>query len=217
MARAHRLGAALAGAAICVVAAVPAAAHTELIGSTPADGAALPTAPVEVVLEFSQPVQTEFGQVSVLDDAGTHHERGGPQIEGAIVTQSLDALAPGAYQISYRVGSADGHPITGTLTFTVASAATSEATPSGPQTASPMPSPDPASTDSHQGMDHADHPVETTTPAAESAAAGSSSGTLLLAGGGIAVAAVLGAVLYVALDRRRPDGTRDAAEAEQEH
>jgi copper resistance protein C len=167
------------------------------------------------VLEFSQPVQTEFGQVAVLDDAGTHHERGGLQIVGAIVTQSLDTLAPGAYQISYRVGSADGHPITGTLTFTIASAPAAEATPSGPQTTNPLSSPDPTSADPHDGMDHADHPVETTTPAAESAAAGSSSGALLFAGGGIAVAAVLGAVLYVALDRRRPDGTRDAAEAEQ--
>ena len=212
MARARRLGAALAGAAICVAVAGPAAAHTELIGSSPADGATLTTAPTEVLLEFSQAVQTEFGQVAVLDDAGTHHEQGGPQIAGAIVTQSLDKLVPGAYQISYRVGAADGHPITGTLTFTVASA---PASTSDTQTASPVPSLESASADPHEGMDHADHPLETTTPAAESAAAGGGNGMLLLAGGSIAVAAVLGAVLYVALDRRRPGNPGDAAEAEQ--
>ena len=212
MARLHRWGAALAGAAMCVAVAVPAAAHTELIGSSPADGATLTIAPAEVLLEFSQPVQTEFGQVAVLDDTGTHHEQGDPQIVGAIVTQSLDKLVPGAYQISYRVGAADGHPITGTLTFTVASAPPST---SSAQTASPVPLPESTSVDPHEDMDHADHPAETTPAAAESAAAGGSNGTLLLAGGGIAVAAVLGAVLYVALDRRRPGGSRDAAEAEQ--
>jgi copper resistance protein C len=203
VARVHRWGAALVGAAICVAVAVPAAAHTELIGSSPADGATLTTAPAEVLLEFSQPVQTEFGQVVVLDDTGAHHEQGDPQIMGAIVTQSLGKLVAGAYQISYRVGAADGHPITGTLTFTVASA---------PAVSEPNPS---TSSDPHEGMDHADRPLEATTPAAQSAAAGGRNGTLLLAGGGIAVAAVLGAVLYVALDRRRPGRSGDAAEAEQ--
>ena len=203
MARLHRWGAALVGAAVSVTLAVPAAAHTELIGSSPADGTTLTTAPAEVLLEFSQPVQTEFGQVAVLDDTGTHHEQGDPQIVGAIVTQSLDKLVPGAYQISYRVGAADGHPITGTLTFTVASA---------PAVSEPNPS---TSSDPHEGMDHAGHPLETTPPAAESAAAGSRTGTLLLPGGGIAVAAVLGAVLYVALDRRRLGNSGDAPEAEQ--
>jgi methionine-rich copper-binding protein CopC len=203
VARVHRWGAALVGAAICVAVAVPAAAHVELIGSSPADGATLTTAPAEVLLEFSEPVQTEFGQVVVLDDTGAHHEQGDPQTVGAIVTQSLDKLVPGAYQISYRVGAADGHPITGALTFTVASA---------PAVSEPNPS---TSSDPHEGMDHADHPVETTTPAAESAGAGGSTDTLLFAGGGIAVAAVLGAVLYVALDRRRPGSSGDAPEAEQ--
>ena len=83
----HRWGAALAGAAICLAAALPAVAHTELIGSSPADGATLTTPPAEVLLEFSEAVQAEFGQVAVLDDADVHHEQGNPQIVGAKVTQ----------------------------------------------------------------------------------------------------------------------------------
>ena len=79
----HRWGAALAGAAVCLAAALPAVAHTELIGSSPADGATLTTPPAEVLLEFSEPVQTEFGQVAVLDDADVHHEQGNAQIVGA--------------------------------------------------------------------------------------------------------------------------------------
>ena len=102
----HRWGAALAGAAICLAAALPAVAHTELIGSSPADGATLTTPPAEVLLEFSEAVQAEFGQVAVLDDADVHHEQGNPQIVGAKVTQGVDELSAGIYRISYRVGSA---------------------------------------------------------------------------------------------------------------
>ena len=203
----HRWGAALAGAAICLAAALPAVAHTELIGSSPADGATLTTPPAEVLLEFSEAVQAEFGQVAVLDDADVHHEQGNPQIVGAKVTQGVDELSAGTYRISYRVGSADGHPITGTLTFTVTAAA--ETTP--PDAPPTTPTPVATSVDPHEGMNHADQPSESTTPAAESAAG--SGDALLYAGGGVAVAAVLGAVLYVALDRRRPPAEPTAEEA----
>jgi hypothetical protein len=204
----RRWGAALAGAAVCLVAALPAVAHTELIGSSPADGATLTTPPAKVLLEFSEPVQTEFGQVAVLDDADVHYEQGNPQIVGATVTQGVDELSAGTYRISYRVGSADGHPITGTLTFTV-TAATAEPTP--PDAPSTTPTPVATSVDPHEGVNHADHPGETATPVAESAAG--SGDALLYAGGGVAVAAVLGAVLYFALDRRRPPAEPTAEEA----
>ena len=206
--RSHvRLLAVLAGAAVCLAAALPAVAHTELIGSSPADGATLTTPPTEVLLEFSEPVQTEFGQVAVLDDADVHHEQGNAQIVDATVTQDVDELSAGTYRISYRVGAADGHPITGTLTFTVTAAA--ETTPpDGPPT---TPTPVATSVDPHEDMNHADHPSETATPAAESAAG--SADALLYAGGGVALAAVLGVVLYVALDRRRPRDEPTAEEA----
>jgi copper resistance protein C len=203
----RRWGAALAGAAICLAAALPAAAHTKLIASSPADGATLTTPPAEVLLEFSEPVLAEFGQVAVLDDADVHHEQGNPQIVGATVTQGLDELSAGAYRISYRVGSADGDPITGTLTFTVTAAA--ETTP--PDASPTTPTAVATSVDPQDGVNPADHPSETATPVAESAAGGSDA--LLYAGGGIAVAAVLGAVLYVALDRRRPRDEPTAEEA----
>ena len=203
----RRLGAALAGAAVGLAAAVPAVAHTELIDSSPVDGATLTTPPAEVLLEFSEPVQTEFGQVAVLDDADVHHEQGNPQIVGATVTQGVDELSAGTYRISYRVGSADGHPITGTLTFTVTAAA--ETTPDASPT---TPTPVATSVDPHEGVNRTDHPSETATPAAESAAG--SGDALLYAGGGVAVAAVLGAVLYVALDRRRPRDEPTAEEAD---
>ena len=186
-----------------LVAALPAVAHTELIGS-PADGATLTTPPAEVLLEFSEAVQAEFGQVAVLDDADVHHEQGNPQIVGKGDAGSRRAL--GTYRISYRVGSADGHPITGTLTFTVTAAAAETTPPDAPPT---TPTPVATSVDPHEGMNHADQP-------SESDHAGGvrcrKRRRAAVCGRGVAVAAVLGAVLYVALDRRRPPDEPTAEE-----
>ncbi len=179
---------------LVLVTAGHAAAHNELVGSTPADGATVAAAPAEIALEFDQPVQTQFGQIAVLDAIGGHHEQGEPQIAGVTVTQDVDQLAQGAYQISYRVASADGHPISGTLTFTVAAAAPTPST----QTASPSP---------HKG-----HP----TPSAAAATIEQTGNTsaLFAVAGGVVAAAVMGAVLYVVRAGRRPDERGEAAEAE---
>jgi copper resistance protein C len=179
--RAVALGVLVAGVAL--TGAIPAAAHNELVGSTPADGATVTAAPQEVVLEFDQPVQAPFSQVAVLDTADGHHEHGDPLIDGGTITQRMDDLVPGAYRISYRIGSADGHPITGTVTFTVATPATST------ETTTSEPSP------------------EVVTPAAATGASDQASNTmsLLIAGGLVVV--VLGAVVYVMFGRRRETET----------
>ena len=206
-----RLGAGLA----CVVVglalgAVPAAAHTELIASSPADKAVLNTAPVLVVLEFNQPVQTDFGQVAVLDATGAHHEVGEPDVVGSTVTQALGALEPGAYEISYRVGSADGHPITGTLTFTMAGIRSTPA--ATPEVSSGSAEPSPSASDPHEGMDHGDRASPTAEPV-ETTDAGVTS-PLLLGAGGVAAAAALAAVVYFAMGGRGPRETEGGEGAE---
>jgi copper resistance protein C len=183
---------------LALVTASSAAAHTELVGSTPAEGATMATSPAEVVLEFSQPVQTQFAQVAVLDAGGGHHEKGEPQVDGATVTQDVDELVPGTHRISYRVGSADGHPVTGTLTFTVTAtpAATTEPATPAPHKASSEATPDP-----HEGMDHGERTPSTA--AAEAGEPATSTSTLVMTGGGIVVAAMLGVGLYVLVAGRR--------------
>ena len=208
----RRLGLVGVGFAVLGLAlvAAPAAAHNELIASNPADRAVLDTAPTDVVLEFDQPVQTEFGLVAVLDATGVHHERGEPQVVGSIVTQALGALGAGAYEISYRVGSADGHPITGTLIFTVAGTrSTPEATP---EVSSGSVAPSPSSSDPHEGMEHDDHASPTAEPVDTTDAGGTS--PLLLGAGGVAAAAVLAAVVYFAMGGRGSRETEGGEGAE---
>lgn len=118
--RATRIGIAAALVAGAMLGASPVVvAHSSLIGSTPEDGAVLAEAPAEVVLEFDENVQPDFSQVAVLDSAENHYEDGDPVSDGPTVTQPVTELPAGDYSISYRVGSADGHPVTGVVTFTL--------------------------------------------------------------------------------------------------
>lgn len=189
------LAGAVAALALC---AVPAAAHNELIGSIPEDGSTVTTTPEVVELAFDQPVQREFDQLAVLDEDDVHHEEGEAEIVGGRVRQPVGELEPGRYRTTYRIVSADGHPVTGTVTFTVSS--------DGP---SPTAAPQPSASETDHG-----HP--------EAAAATTADGDdelnpLLLTAGGIAAAGVLGAVVFFAMGGRRPPGSSSGDEAETAH
>ena len=197
----RRAGPAVVGAVFGVaVVAVPAAAHNELIASSPTDKAVLFTAPTEVVLRFSQAVQTDFGLVAVIDATGAHHEQGEPVAVGSTVTQALHTLDAGAYEISYRVGSADGHPITGTLTFTV----TGTIPDPTPQASRGSAAPSPSSSDPSDGVDHDDHASTPAEPVASTDADAGGTSPLLLGAGGVAAAAVLAAIVFFAMGGRGP-------------
>ncbi|WP_113839707.1 copper resistance CopC family protein [Blastococcus sp. TF02A-26] len=101
---------------------IPAAsAHDALTGATPADGSSVTTAPAEVALEFSGVVQELGAEVAVTGPDGTDATRGAAEVVGTTLTQPLTADLPaGAYSVAWRVTSADGHPVSGTLSFTVA-------------------------------------------------------------------------------------------------
>lgn len=111
-----------AGAAVLATAA-PAAAHNALIGSDPKDKTSLEVGPSTVTLTFDQDVQGGQGinAISVVDSNGGHYEvAGDPTIKDTAVSQKVDALGKaGEYKIGYRILSADGHPVSGELTFTL--------------------------------------------------------------------------------------------------
>ncbi|MGW4208203.1 copper resistance CopC family protein [Lentzea sp. NPDC004789] len=111
-----------AGAAVLATAA-PAAAHNALISSDPKDKASLEAGPSTVTLTFDQDVQGGQGinAISVTDASGGHYEvAGDPTIKDTAVSQKIGALGKaGQYKIGYRILSADGHPVSGELTFTL--------------------------------------------------------------------------------------------------
>lgn len=108
-----------------------ASAHSELVSSSPSTGETLNTVPTEVVLTFSEEVNKDLNEIQVTDGEGIEMTDGDPVIVGATVTQALlPDVHPGSYSITYKVVSADGHPISAVIPFAVASSATTGATSS---------------------------------------------------------------------------------------
>lgn len=194
-ARAILAGLALA-AAVVLGTALPAAAHDELASSSPEAGAALTAAPNEVVLTFSGEVLADGAVAVVRDPSGTDRAGGAPEVLAGTVTIPLQAgLANGAYEVQWRVVSADGHPISGTIPFTLAAAA-----PSTAVTTPPSAAPTPTET--------AVAPVPTATPEPV-ASGGDGAGPLVWII--VAVVIVVVAIVLVVVLRRRAGGSGGAA------
>ncbi len=146
----------LAGLAL-LLGAAPAFAHTKLQSSDPADGASLDTAPQRVSLTFNENMTPGFSTINVVGpEGGTRYETGEVAVEGGVVSTELLPLGPaGRYEIGYRVVSADGHPVTGSVAFTLttpgpgASAATPA--PAAPPAGAAAPPPAAAALDDDGG------------------------------------------------------------------
>ena len=111
------------GLVLTVAGASPAAAHNSLVSADPADGASLATGPQQVRLTFDQPVQRGFTTVTVTGPEDTRWEGGEPDVSGSSVTTPVRPLGPaGDYVVGYRIVSADGHPVSGTLKFRLTTA-----------------------------------------------------------------------------------------------
>ena len=108
------------GASLAV--ASPASAHSQLVSTTPADGAKLTTAPQSVVLTFNEALIPEVDSVSINDADGNVVASQRVQPDGPTITVPWPSGLPaGSYQVAYRVVSGDGHPVVGAIMFTYAS------------------------------------------------------------------------------------------------
>jgi copper transport protein len=104
------------------LAAAPAGAHATLDSTEPVGGSALDQAPGRIVLRFSEAVQIPLGSVRVYaSPSGRQIETGsaGHEEGGRAVVVKLPALDDGNYIVTWRVTSADSHPIHGAFTFSV--------------------------------------------------------------------------------------------------
>ncbi len=117
----------LVAAGVSLTWAGPASAHARLVSISPADGATLTTAPTEVVVTFDDTVTPGLSVVTVKSSNGANVAQGKATEAGPVVTQALlPDLPGGAYTVAWKIVSDDGHPVSGTSTFTVQ---TEDATP----------------------------------------------------------------------------------------
>lgn len=172
--------------------ATMASAHSDSFQSVPANDSVVSTPVVEIQFTFVEAVQQEFAPEVILNNAdGVAAELGTPvfDVTGATMTVPVvtGALPNGVYTASYRVVSEDGHPASGSITFTVEG---SDADPLGE--AVPV--------DEEQVVTEADAELMVTSSGAD---ADNSQLQLVLglsAAGAVALAAV---IVIVALRRRR--------------
>ncbi|MFC0533967.1 copper resistance CopC family protein [Phytohabitans kaempferiae] len=121
----------------------PAWAHNELRSATPAEDARLSAPPEQVVLRFAERLDPKFTTIAVSRADGSTIATGPLQVNGTQAVQPLtDAMPAGQYTVAYRVVSLDGHPVQGSLSFTVAATATPLNSPIVTQPPATSPSPD---------------------------------------------------------------------------
>lgn len=120
--------------------AAPAAAHDQLLSTEPADGSTVDTVPEKVVLTFSDDLLDLSQEVVVAAPDGSTLDGLDVTVTGPELAARLPSgLGAGAYTVTWRAVSSDGHPIQGRFGFTVADEA-SDAASTPPDEASATPS-----------------------------------------------------------------------------
>lgn len=114
----------LVALALLAGSAGPAAAHAQLLDSTPGAGERFESAPDQVELVFNEPVQLpdDALRLFVVGDAEPRSLTG-RAVDARVSAPLPSGLGAGGYVVAYRVISADGHPVSGTIAFTVGDAA----------------------------------------------------------------------------------------------
>lgn len=98
--------------------AVPAHAHASLLGTDPAEGAVLATSPTQLTLRFDEPISLPDKAIQLFDAAGAAVPANAAASDTTVTVTVPDELA-GSYLLAWRVISADGHPVAGSLNFAV--------------------------------------------------------------------------------------------------
>ena len=194
---------------LSVLMAPTASTHADLQVSTPEDGESLEIAPEEIRLTFSEELFEELVEISILDAAGDLYstievEQTPPPGTDVIFPWPTQA-PPGEYSIAYRVVSADGHPVTGTISFSYAATAPEPSTPeptpsdSTPSTESSTPAASPAAS----SPTASDPSPSSATESSTSSSTDSSSGTLLVVLGVVLLLGVIAASAVIFRARQR--------------
>jgi copper transport protein len=103
-----------------VITAGPASAHASLVSTDPGEGARVEQVPSAVTLQFSEGVSLGAGYARVLGSGGERVDAGTAFVDGTVLTIPLrTGLPDDGYLVTYRVISADSHPIAGAYSFVV--------------------------------------------------------------------------------------------------
>ena len=97
-----------------------AGAHASVLVTSPADNTAVAPAPATATVTFTERVTIGVGGLTVRNTTGLRVDSGPSKVDdiGTTVSVGLQtALPDGTYVATYRVLSADGHPVSGSFLF----------------------------------------------------------------------------------------------------
>lgn len=114
---------------LALLPASPASAHSELLESTPAEGATLSEAPSEVQLVFGESVLEDGSSILVTSGGATVSKPNTFTAQDTVASVQLAPGQPGSYTVAFRVVSADGHVVSDTYTYTVTGSQSPSANP----------------------------------------------------------------------------------------
>ena len=98
--------------------ATAAFAHASLVSTDPGDGSVSAAAPKTVQLRFNEAVTP--GVIKLIDAAGRDRDDAAVRADGETIVITLPENLPrGTQVVSYRVISADGHPVGGSMVFSI--------------------------------------------------------------------------------------------------
>jgi methionine-rich copper-binding protein CopC len=110
---------AVLGLALLVLGSGPASAHASLVGSDPKDGSSRATAPTTITLTFNENVGNPAFIAVTAPDGTKVKVSGTTAVDNTVTAIVADVDMKGRFTASYRVVSADGHPVEGTLNYAV--------------------------------------------------------------------------------------------------
>jgi copper transport protein len=99
--------------------------HAILLQTTPPSGTTLRQAPPSIELRFNEPVETAFGSIRLYACDGSRIDSGQTSrpAPDTVTTPVRRNLPRGTYTATWRVISADGHPVSGAFLFHIGTAA----------------------------------------------------------------------------------------------
>jgi copper transport protein len=113
-----RLLSALAAPLLLLCISTNALAHASLVSTEPRDGSMVAQAPSKVELRFNEAVTPAV--IRLIDAEGSERNDAAVDARNETIAITLpENLPPGTQLVSYRVVSADGHPVSGSMVFSI--------------------------------------------------------------------------------------------------
>jgi copper transport protein len=106
------------GLLVALLPATAASAHATLENSNPPSGSVVQQAPSQIVLTFNEPIRAVVSKIRVTGPDGKRADTGKASTKDHQLLIPLETGGPrGTYLVSYRIISADSHPVSGGFTY----------------------------------------------------------------------------------------------------